>query len=1560
MRKWGGTDSDVAQTIETISAETLAAYREAPRFVEEHANLERAAIEGGYGRRQLFELVQNGADEMLDEPGRIEVVLTPDALYCANQGRPLSEQGVGALLSSYRSPKRGVEIGRFGLGFKSVLAVTRQPAIFSESGSIGFDPDDARERIETVVGEVGRVPLLRIGRALDPKAARAEDATLADLMAWATTVVRLPRDVEDDGLLATQIKTFPAQFLLFAPHVRELVLRDVDADVSRTVRAKGSGEDLELVEDSSASQWKVFSLRHTPSERARRDAGAMADRDVIPLVWAVPRRRRGVGEFWAFFPTSERTTLSGVINAPWKLNEDRTRLIDGPFNRELLEQVSVLVLERAPELCDPADPGVLLDLMVGRGREARGDADQFLTDEINGLAKVSPSIPDQDGELELPTSLEIHPAEVPRRVLDLWAAQPTRPSNWAHPSVDSTERRATALRYKEPGRAASLRSWLEALISTRDAVAGSRAAIAVAAALVRAEKALHDQVADVEIVLDADGNLRSPSDPNLFLPAALPVKVETRLVHPDLLSQDEDRAALETLGVREVDAYRILEGRLASSELAGWSDNDWDLFWSLVRKSAREHVAALLERSGLDRRTIRVRTRAGEWHPIISVLLPGEIVGSDSQDDRTTIDTGYHADERQLLELLGAVRGPTEKGGSVDEPLFRQYRAAVRKAYLKKVASMGRPGDDYLDFRRRQLAGPLSPLTTLSPRARVLYTTALLSVAGDLQAWSFGHRTQERWPEIGFRNPVAQAIRDHGIIRTSLGARTVNKAVGPTFGDHAAVLPVASCSTAAARALGLPLEPGELSDEHWTALLSALDEADSDRALGDGYALAASNEVAPPAIIRCRVGHAHDSRGPELVVVTSDGELARLFADTATPFISVRSSADAQALVDRWGLRPDTDTVTTEVSWLPAGEPVALADQFPMLRLRLDPLQRKLLLQPANELKVERFTNTGRVSAPQPVVLHGDTVFHAADLAADALLARLSATLSLDLSPSEIDGIVRNLDAQRIRRLRGEIRKAKDDPGRLLLAIGAEELRSHLPRTLIEAVEHIEGELDERGIAELALIVHGPQVLQEHKDELERRGLEPPVQWAGSRTALEFARDLGFGPEYGGFERRRLERYLEVDGPPKLGDLHDFQEVVVDEIGQVLRGAGGLRGLLSLPTGAGKTRVTIEALVKAMKAGQLGSPVLWVAQTEELCEQAVQAWSEVWRAHGPRERLRLSRLWSSFEADQVERGHQVVVATIQKLAAGVYEKPSYAWLSRATCVVVDEAHQSVGTQYTELLEWQGMPRNQDRVPVIGLTATPFRGVNVEETRRLIRRYGARRLDTPALGDRDAYTALQDMGILAHVDQETLPGSEIELSIAELEQLTRMRQLPDRPIQELARDVGRNRTLLESIGDLDDDWPVLLFALSVEHAHTMAALLMREGISAAAISGETDRALRRHYIDRFRAGELRVITNFNVLTAGFDAPRVQALYVARPVYAPNTYQQMIGRGLRGPKNGGTDRCLLVNVADNVAQFGGQLAFHYFDYLWNGGNGHATQLEGDGVPTLARETSARTPQ
>jgi hypothetical protein len=39
-------------------------------------------------------------------------------------------------------------------------------------------------------------------------------------------------------------------------------------------------------------------------------------------------------------------------------------------------------------------------------------------------------------------------------------------------------------------------------------------------------------------------------------------------------------------------------------------------------------------------------------------------------------------------------------------------------------------------------------------------------------------------------------------------------------------------------------------------------------------------------------------------------------------------------------------------------------------------------------------------------------------------------------------------------------------------------------------------------------------------------------------------------------------------------------------------------------------------------------------------------------------------------------------------------------------------------------------------------------------------------------------------------------------------------------------------------------------------------------------------------------------------------------------------------LRGPLNGGKEKCLIVNVADNINTYGEQLAFRHFEYLWGG--------------------------
>ncbi|MCU1616235.1 MAG: putative ATP-dependent helicase, partial [Frankiales bacterium] len=191
-QRWAGSDGEVGGAVVTEARQCLDAYRAKPNLVEQDAGIEISNVEGGYGRKQLHELLQNGADAMISSPGRISVVLTGSTLYCANEGQPLRPSGVSALMASHLSTKRSDQIGRFGLGFKSVLVLSDAPEIISTSGSLRWDRAQARRRILEVVPTAKRTPVLRLAEPIDAENAASDDLVLTELMEWCTTVVRLP------------------------------------------------------------------------------------------------------------------------------------------------------------------------------------------------------------------------------------------------------------------------------------------------------------------------------------------------------------------------------------------------------------------------------------------------------------------------------------------------------------------------------------------------------------------------------------------------------------------------------------------------------------------------------------------------------------------------------------------------------------------------------------------------------------------------------------------------------------------------------------------------------------------------------------------------------------------------------------------------------------------------------------------------------------------------------------------------------------------------------------------------------------------------------------------------------------------------------------------------------------------------------------------------------------------------------------------------------------------------------------------------------------------------
>lgn len=1533
--RWAESESEIARHVLIESQKTLEAYRVKSLLVLEHANIERATAQGGYGRRQLYELVQNGADALISSPGgTVQVVLTDEALYCANQGDAIDVEGVDAILSSHVSMKRGTEIGRFGLGFKSVLGVTKTPEFYSHSGSFGFDAEVAAEQIRAIVPDATRVPVLRVASPLNPILMAEQDSTLAELMSWSTTVVKLPRNLGDSSWLSKDIEQFPTEFLLFSPHVGTVILEDRPGGTRREIELVEEDGQFVLAEGSETTAWQVFSRQHIPSEAARNDAGELADRDSLPVIWAVPTQgRKGRGQFWAFFPTEYKSTLKGIINAPWKTNEDRQNLLTGTFNEELIGVAADLVVENLPSLVNAEDPGSILDLLPSRRDESPNWADEHLNDVVYESAGTRPAMPNQSGRLVAPSSLRLHPPGLSMEVLDSWAEYPDRPRAWSHRSVETRERRFRAERLIEAGGGAveSLDVWLEALTERRTPQA-SVAALHVGSIIARIDSTRLSEVRDAAILLTADGDFVRPIPGEVFLPGEYQaLRADVAFVHPDVAADERGRTALDVLGIDEVDAAGELEAFVAQG-LASYRNVNWHSFWTLVRRVGADRASEVLREQMRESDRVEVMTVSGVFKPLHQTLLPGPIVPEDgSRDGEIAIDTTFHSEELDVLSRLGAVSGPTPKGGSFREEWFLRYRLAAISEFEKRLSeTSSRPQHDYLEFDDVAFTGPLAPMTEMSEEGRARMTESVLASDSDAKPWTLRHATRrEVYPTLECPPPTIWMIKAEGRLHTSLGFRPIEECVGPALRPWAEILPVID-SEGVTVLLELPNSLDELFEEDWQAAFDRMEQLHDDHLIGSFYAEACGLVDAPPEKLRCRVGEVHQLEDRQnITVVPEQRELQALKAQ-GVPTLLVPSRFDADALVQQWQLAPSIRLVRTEVYHVPVGPELPLIEVFPTLKWLLAEEHHSLQLVRCSTLRLETLTDSGKVSENKEFHMSGGTIYWAATLNEASFLERLVPELGLELAPDEREAILEHkADEERRRRIR-DIRNETDPGAKLLAAVGPSKIRRRLPAALIDAVEVTRGPMTDERLSELALAVYGVDVLRAFRADLDEAGLQPPSQWTGSRVARAFVRDLGFSREFAGFEQARRDPLLEVDGPPDLPELHDFQSEIKAEFRRVLKGEGGLRGLLSLPTGAGKTRVAVEALIDAVREDDFDGPILWIAQTDELCEQAVQTWSYVWRSIGPQRRLNISRLWAANEAEPLHEHTQVVVATIAKLQ-GCFEQESYEWLSRPTCVIVDEAHGSISPSYAALLEWLDMGRGKDRCPLIGLTATPFRGVSEEETKRLVTRYGRRRLDIDALGE-DPYSRLQDMGVLARVRHELLGGAEIELTESELEQLRRTRLIPSSVEERLATDTLRNKILLESIVDLPSDWSVLLFAASVDHAQTLAALLSLEGITAAPISASTEPGARRHYVEEFRGGNLRVLTNYGVLTQGFDAPAIRAIYVARPTFSPNLYQQMIGRGLRGPLNGGKEECLIVNVADNVRQYGEDLAFRQFEYLW----------------------------
>lgn len=1534
---WEGPDGEIGRAVLAQNDRLRETYVADPGRVEQDANIERQIAEGAYAQRQLYELVQNASDAMRgSKDGRIEIVLTGSTLYAANTGAPVTPQGVEALMATHRSVKRDEQIGRFGLGFKSTLAVTDTPRIFSRSGSFGFDRKRSHDELARLVPAGDRYPAARMAWPLDPEEFRAADPVLAQLMKWAQTVVVLPvaRHLE---VLQRSMKNFPAEFLLFSPHVGRLGLEDRVGGSAREISLRPVDDGLLLNDAGKETTWVVHTRRHDPSKAALVDGGYHAARATLDVSWAAPvaGRALSLGVLWSYFPTSSIVTLSGIVNAPWKLAEDRESLLEGKFNQELLTSVlPAIVADSLATIHRPDRPLAVLDVLPARGKESRSWADEVINEPIMRAVAQRRCIPTLDGTLASPTQVRLHPDNLKEAELELWASACVDPGRWVDHAVASAERRAKVqrlMRYRDVGET-SLKDWVQHLAKRGD-VEGSVAAIRLVGMLSSRDATYARELDGAKVLLLDDGSVAPIRRGKVFLPGGS--NTEGRLVvDPRVAGDAQVDRILRGMGIEPLNEAGALQAVLAERPIP------WDKVWPSSRlipiDEAERHFRDAFGRAPAD--DLQVRTWSGKWKVAGECFLPGPIIpGDGSRDQDFVVDPRYHSRDLDLLGRLGVLAEPAMQY----EPLAEGWRSAamaeMREAYRHKT-QQPRIADESIVIEPGRVAWPLDRLSQLSLEGREAITAWALANLDETQQW-------EMWtgPSKAHRgympDPTWRYLRKHGALRTQAGIQPVSRCLvwdeeQCTIDGVEQPLPFVGANVTAAQAkkLGLKQSPEDLARADWIELFAGAGAWPDERRFLL-YAWAAYCEQAAPARIKVRRGRGFAEVPPSEAAVTANLEVFKSLVEADVAAVLAASPEDADAL-RRWGLARGEDMLVESLEVEVGGEAYAAADRFPPLR-NMDERFIGLTVQPCARLEILTATPTGQKSRPFPYRLEGETLFVTRD-DDRGVLAALGNALGVTVSP---DVVLKRMELTRRNKLRATIAEEPDVAKKLVLAVGVDELRQSVPSEALAALGG--GELSDEDIARLAMSVDGYGVLQTHTKTLAARGLEPPSTWAGRRSAREWVRALGFPLEMAGFGGQPRAAEIEVEGPPVLGPLHDYQVRVGQRVRSLLApDAEVRRGLLALPTGAGKTRIAVQALVESLNESTTDMRVIWLAETDELCEQATQTWLQIWRALGtPGRPLTISRLWGMNGATERD-GHQVVVASLAKidsLASSPRWEDDYGWLVGPAIIVVDEAHKSISQSYNRALSViSGASRPADMtVPLLGLTATPYRGYNEAETETLVGRYHRNRLTDGLFPNDDVYAYLQEKRVLARIRQVELPGADLELTAAEQAHAAKFRQLPDTAEKRLAQDTRRNEAIVNSVLELEDGKSALLFATSVQSARVLAAMLTYRGVEARAISGTTDSSARRRYIEDFKSGKVRVLTNYNVFTEGFDVPGLDAVYITRPTFSPNVYQQMVGRGLRGPLNGGKDEVLIVNVADNLTNFHDEFAFRHFDHLWGAG-------------------------